>query len=158
MNNITKKTMLATGGTVAAAALAVVGFAGPASANTTSDLSSEHTSSQTSVDQTSADVFGDISDLIGNVSLSGQSPLVVAPQVGLGDVASGNNVSAPVAAPVASGNDTSVDAPVTAPVTGGVTAPVSGGATDLGAGVSAAVDGLVGDVTGALGLDSVLGR
>ena len=199
MNKITKKTAFATTG-LAAAALLTVGFAGPAMADTTSDSSSSSFTSLSDKD-TRGELSSKISDLISTGSLSNESPVVVAPEVGVGDVlgggiltgdllggdvlsgnavasgnditapvtapiASGNDVTAPVTAPVASGNDTSVEAPVTAPITAPVTAPVTGGdtSTDIGAGVSdlvdsvTDVDGLIGDVTGGLGLDSVLGR
>jgi hypothetical protein len=163
MNNITKKTMLVAGGTVAAAALAVVGVAGPASADATSDRSGTFTSSQSSAPQTATDLtngdtLGDLLDLVGNVSLADQSPLVIAPQVGAGDVASGNDVSAPVPAPDASVTDTVVDAPVVAPLTGGDTS------AETGAGVSDVVDdvtdvdGLLGGVAGNVDLESILGR
>jgi hypothetical protein len=168
MNNITKKTMIVAGGTVAAAALAVVGVAGPASADATSDRSGAFTSSQSSAPQTATDLtngdtLGDLIDLVGNVSLSDQSPLVIAPQVGAGDVATGdvaswNDVSAPVPAPDASVTDTVVDAPVVAALTGGDTS------AETGAGVSDVVDdvtdvdGLLGGVAGNVDLESILGR
>jgi hypothetical protein len=163
MNNITKNTMLVTGGTVAAAALTVVGVAGPASADATSDRSGTFTSSQssaplTTTDLTDGDILGDLIDLVGNVSLADQSPLVIAPEVGAGDVASGNGVSAPIAAPDASVTDTVVDAPVVAPITGGDTS------AETGSGVSDVVDdatdadGLLGGVAGNVDHKSILGR
>ena len=108
--NTMKKTAFGITG-AAAAALLTLGAVSPAMADDTTT--------------TATRALGDISvgHLLGDVSTS--SPVVVAPSVDTGDIASGNAVG--------SGNDTAVG---------------SGTTTNLGAGVSDLVDGSVGDISG----------
>ena len=171
MNKISKKTAFGLTG-AAAATLMVAGFAAPAMADdTTTNHSADTTSTATSLTTGLSDLFR-----VGDVSNS--SPVVLAPEVGTGDILggdllsgnallSGNDVQAPVASgnetPIASGNDTSVSDvlnPSTSvdPSVGNGTS-VSGG--DIGASVDDLVDGgnigtnvdnLVGDILGDLGL------
>ena len=123
MNKITKKTVFGTIG-VAAAGLLALGAAAPAMASTGSDSTWDTTTSSyssTSWMKNDAHLLTDLTGSIGDVS--NDSPIVIAPEVGVGDilggdiasgnaVASGNDVTAPVASgndtPIASGNDTSV--------------------------------------------------
>ena len=146
MNNITKKTAFGLTG-AAAAALLVTGFAAPAMADDIS--SSDHYSSTSSTNL--ADLFR-----VGDVS--NDSPIVLAPSVGTGDVLSGNAVASgnDVTAPVASGNETSVGN--VSDIGNGTS--VSGG--DIGANVDDLVDGgnigtnvdnLVGDILADLGIE-----
>lgn len=145
MNNITKKTAFGLTG-AAAATLLVAGFATPAMAD---DVSSSHDYSSTSTNL--ADLFR-----VGDVS--NDSPIVLAPSVGTGDVLSGNAVASgnDVTAPVASGNETSVGN--VSDIGNGTS--VSGG--DIGAEVDDLVDGgdigtnvddLVGDILADLGIE-----
>ena len=171
MNKITKKTAFATTG-LAAAALLTVGFAGPAMADTSSDSSTSSFTSLSDKD-TRGELSSKISHLISTGSLSNESPVVVAPEVGVGDVlgggiltgdllsgnavASGNDVTAPVTAPIASGNE------VTAPVASGNDTAVgnnSGNGTSVGeiGDVTSEVGDLVDNVTDVDGMvDGIIG-
>jgi hypothetical protein len=179
MNNTTKKTAFGIAG-VAAAALLTMGMAAPAMASSTDSHTANGTATQTRLlgDVTGAlggtDVDGngiDLSNFLrGGIlggSASNSSPVVLAPQVGVGDVASGGvlNGSAvasgnDVAAPVASGNDVPVangsgNTTVSPEATGNdVTGPdVTGSVSDL-----ADVDSILEGVGSSVDLDSILGH
>ena len=156
MNKITKKTAFGLTG-AAAATLMVAGFAAPAMADdTTSSWDYSTTSTSTSL----ADLFR-----VGDVS--NDSPVVLAPSVGTGDVLSGNALLSgnDVSAPVASGNDTAVsdignvsDVGQVSDIGNGTS--VSGGdigtqVDDLvdGGDIGANVDNLVGDILADLGIE-----
>jgi hypothetical protein len=112
----TKKIALGITGATAAALL-TVGAVAPAMAD-------DHTSSSDTT-TTAVRALGDTwltNHLVGDVS--NESPVVVAPSVDTGDIASGNAV--------ASGNDTAVG---------------SGNTTNVGTSVSDLVDGTVGDIS-----------
>jgi hypothetical protein len=185
MRTITKKNAAFGITGVAAATLAVAGFAAPAMADTTESESTWNTDSSTTTEFSEYQL--DLLDGIGYTTGSFNSPLVIAPEIGVGDVASGdiasgnavasgNDVTAPVTAPVASGND------VTAPVASGNDTAVGNGSangnqagaevsdvvdssSDLTSGISGSVsdivdsvdvDGMVEDVTGSLDLGGLL--
>ena len=186
MNTISKKTVFGSIA-VAASGLLLAGGAIPAMAaepssdtTTTDSRSVTETLNGTSADTGGFDLGGlsaTLNDLVSGVQASNDSPVAIAPEVGVGDVlggdiasgnatASGNDVTAPVTAPVASGND--VAAPVasgnevTAPVEN--TAPVASGndtaVTDVVGGVTDSVDAddIVDDVMADVNLDQILGR
>lgn len=160
MNKITKKSAFGVIG-VAAAGLLALGAAAPAMASTTSHHDSGSSYSSASWTKSYTHLVGDISN---------ETPVVVAPQLGVGDVlgggilnggvangdiadgnavASGNDVSAPVATgntiPVALGNDTSV-------------ANGSGNGNSVGTSVShlVNVDGIVGGILDSVDLNAIL--
>jgi len=147
MNKITKKTAFGLTG-AAAATLMVAGFAAPAMADdTTSSWDYSTTSTSTSL----ADLFR-----VGDVS--NDSPVVLAPSVGTGDVLSGNALASgnDVSAPVGSGNDTAVsdigDIGNGTSVSGG---DIGTQVDDLvdGGDIGANVDNLVGDILADLGIE-----
>ena len=116
MNKITKKTAFGVVGATAAGLLAI-GAAAPAMASTGSDSAWDSTTStyssstwMKSYTHLVGDITGSLGDVSGSVGdVSNESPVVVAPQVGVGDIASGDAVASgnDVTAPIASGNDTS---------------------------------------------------
>jgi hypothetical protein len=133
----TKKTALGITGATAAALL-TVGAVAPAMADDT-------TSSDTTT--TAVRALGDTwltSHLIGDVS--NESPVVVAPSVDTGDIASGNAM--------ASGNDTAVGSGNTANVGTSVSDLVDGTVGDI----SSDVSDLVGDVMSDVDLSDILGE
>ena len=155
--NMTRAGLLGTAG-IGAAALAVAGFALPATADDDiSSWSSDQT--HTSVEAIeSFDAFqtllDDLIDTYGNETTTGDvgidgglvnGPLVS--DIGNGPVLSGNDVSAPVG----SGNDTSVDAPVGSGNEVG-NGNVVGSGNDTGVSVGD-VGAEVGDLTGDIGAE-----
>lgn len=90
-----------------------------------------------------------IAKLLGDVGLSNESPVVVAPQVGTGDILSGNGNGNHVGSgnEIGSGNDTAIGS-------GNDTAIDGVDASDLvDSNVSDLVDSTVGDITGDLTTD-----
>lgn len=194
--NTTKKT--AFGLTAATgAALLTVGFAAPAMADTqSSSTDSNDTTATSALNDANLLDSAAIHDIFGIGDLSNSSPLVLAPQIGdiasgsVGDIGSGNALASgnEVTAPVASGNETAVgsgnDTAISDNAVGNVTSDVSDvvdTTTDVTSGVSDVVDsttgvtsdvsdivtdvtnsvdvgGIVTDVTDAVDLDSILGR
>lgn len=124
MRTITKKNAAFGITGVAVASLAVVGFAAPATADTESEHTWDNdTSTTTEYSETQLDLLRGIGYTTGNFA---ESPFVLAPQVGVGDIASGSVGDVASGNAVASGND------VTAPI-------VSGNETAVGSGNDTAV-------------------
>ncbi|WP_394771408.1 hypothetical protein [Lacisediminihabitans sp.] len=187
MNNTTKKTAFGIAG-VAAAALLTIGMATPAMASSNDSHTANGTATQTRLlgDVTGAlggtDVDGNgigLSNFLRGANLGGSasnsSPVVLAPQVGVGDVASGgvlngsavasdNDVAAPIASgnttPVASGNDVPVangsgNTTVSPDVTGN---DVTGNSATSSVSDLADVDSILRGVGSSVDLNSILGR
>ncbi|MET3769380.1 hypothetical protein ABIB15_002076 [Marisediminicola sp. UYEF4] len=185
MNIFTKKSAFGAIA-VAGAGLIIAGAAAPAMASTSSEQVGSLTSSSDRAAQAGLLENLSVGDLTSNFGLTGgelsnSSPLVFSPEVttgdvetgdvSTGDVLSGDNLSGnavasgnDVTAPVASGNDIPVTTPVNAPVT----APVASGnetstSSDSGDVVTDVVDGtvdtdaLVDGILGDTDLTSVLG-
>lgn len=160
-----KKTILASTGAAAAAVLIVGAFGAPAMADTTS--SHDSTSSWT---QTTTDLTSTIEGIVGDISNS--SPVVVAPSVGdigVGDIGSGNAVASgnDVTAPIASGNETAVGSGNdTAVGNNSGNGNSVGGDTSIGSEVGDLVDnvtdldvdGMVDNILDDVDLNSILGR
>lgn len=138
--NTSKKTAFGILGVAATAAL-VAGASVPAMAD-------DHTSS---ADTTTTKVR-----ILESLGLSNESPVVIAPQVGTGDVLSGgvangnefgngNVVGSGNDTAIGSGNDTAIDG-----IDSTVSDVVDGSVSDL-------VDGTVGDITGDLDLGGITG-
>jgi hypothetical protein len=166
MNKFSKKT--AFGITVAASAALVVGFAAPAMASTSHNTplgdSSTHSSSS-SVTQAQLDALRTVTTGITGGDISTWTPLVVSPEVGVGDVASGNAVGSgndipllsgnTVSAPVASGNETGI---ANNDANGSANGNGNGNATANGDSISSSVKDLVNNTTKDLGLGNITGN
>ena len=185
MKSMTKKTAFGIAG-VAAAALAV-GAAAPAMASTGHDGgdSSSYSSSSHSTSTRATDILGstrafDAKDISTWAPVTTSVPLVLAPQVGVGDVASGNALASgnDVTAPVASGNDSAllsgndtsalngsgngnslgnVAGNTVSPSTGTTVAPSTGTSVGDVANVNGMVDGILSSVNDNVDLGAILG-
>lgn len=162
MNKFSKKT--AFGITVAASAALVVGFAAPAMASTShntplgdSSTHSSSTSSSSRVTQAQLDALRTVTTGITGGDISTWTPLVVSPEVGVGDVASGNAVGSGNDIPLLSGN--TVSAPVASGnETGIANNDANGNSTANGDSISSSVKDLVNSTTKDLGLGNITGN
>lgn len=129
--NTRKKTAFGIAG-AAATALLVTGMASPALADTVTTEESTHTKLLTKV--------------LGDIGVSTEAPVVVAPEVSTGDVLSGNETASGNA--IGSGNDSAIGSGNETGIGG-----VDVGGLDLGGidlGVQDVVDGTVGDISGSV--------
>lgn len=165
MNKFSKKT--AFGITVAASAALVVGFAAPAMASTSHNTplggGSTHssTSSSSRVTQAQLDALRTVTTGVTGGNVSAWTPLVVSPEIGVGDVASGNAVGSGNDIPLLSGN--TVSAPVASGDETGIAnndanGSANGNATANGDSISSSVKDLVNNATKDLGLGNITGN
>lgn len=155
MNKFSKKT--AFGITTAAAAALVVGFAAPAMASTGHDTSwntgstpgDSTTRSSSTVTQAQLDALREVTTGVTGGDVSTWTPLVISPQVGVGDVASGDAIGSGDDVPVLSGNTVSGN-DVSAPVLSGDQTAVGNEDGD-GDSISSSVQDLVNNTTKDLG-------
>jgi hypothetical protein len=168
MNKITKKTAFGIVG-ASAATLLVGGFAAPAMAGTSDSHtpmdSISGTSSETT--QTHLDLLDDIGlqggDILGDIS--NESPVVLAPEVGVGDIGSGNAIGSgndtAIGNNLGNGNDVGANVSDIVDTTTGVSSEVSDvvdSVTDVSDVVdSVDVDGMISDITDDLDLGGILG-
>ena len=139
----------------AAATLLTVGLAAPALADPGhGDTTSTTTSSRAYAGHIARDVM--LSNLLNGGNSSTTAPIVVSPDLNVGDVASGNAVGSGdnVTAPLLSGNDTAVGSGNSTWVGNGTSigTSVSNLVSGSTGGIGTDVNGMVGDITGALGL------
>lgn len=168
MNKITKKTAFGITG-AAAATLLVGGLTAPAMAAPQHSVSHGDWTS-TSAELSQLDLLESVgvnTDLLGDVTggdVSNESPVVVAPEVGVGDIGSGNAIGSgnetAIGNNIGNGNDVGASVSDVVDSTAGVSSSVSDlvdSVTDVSDIVdSVDVDGMVSDITDDLDLGGIL--
>src|SRR5690606_13841835 len=144
----------------AAATLLVGGLTAPAMAAPQHSMS-HGDSTSTSTELSQFDLLESVdlnNDLLGDISggdVSNESPVVVAPEVGVGDIGSGNAIGSgnetAIGNDIGNGNDVGANVSDVVDSTTGVTSSVS----DIVDSVD--VDGMVSDITDDLDLGGILG-